>query len=100
MSEMSQDRDHTANTYDVYSDPGHGWCKVPKAELVALGIAKKISKYSYVKGVNAYLEEDGDLMCFIDAKEKQDPGWKLEENSVEHHSNTDSEIRSFRRYSQ
>jgi hypothetical protein len=50
-----------------YSDPGHGWlaCKVDL--LVKLGINKTISRFSYVKGGTAYLEEDCDASRLIHA---------------------------------
>lgn len=49
------------------SDPGHGWLEVPVSELVRLGIAKKISRYSYKKGAMAYLEEDSDAGVYLAA---------------------------------
>lgn len=60
-----------AKHYDYFTDPGHGWLKVKKSELVALGIADKISSYSYERGEWAYLEEDCDMGAFFNAK-----GWK------------------------
>ena len=51
----------------IYSDPGHGWAKVNKALLVKLGIADKISHYSYMREGKAYLEEDCDLSVLITA---------------------------------
>jgi hypothetical protein len=50
--------------FDYIMDPGHGWLKVPKALLAQLGIADKISPYSYQRGEYAYLEEDCDLTAF------------------------------------
>ena len=54
-------------TYHFYSDPGHGWLRVPREELRELGIESKISKYSYQKGSFVYLEEDCDAPEFINA---------------------------------
>jgi hypothetical protein len=54
-------------TYTFYTDPGHGWIKVPMNELRTLNIAHKISHYSYRNGDLAYLEEDCDASLFIDA---------------------------------
>ena len=49
-------------TYKLYSDPGHGWLSVKRKDLEELNI---------LKGKSVYLEEDSDLMKFIDAyKEK------------------------------
>ena len=53
--------------YIFTSDPGHGWLRVPVAELKEMGIADKISPYSYISenGRFAYLEEDRDFSTFI-----------------------------------
>lgn len=48
-------------------DPQHSWLEVPIKILETLGIAEKISGYSYMKGKNAYLETDSDYATFIDA---------------------------------
>jgi len=55
------------STFQTYSDPGHGWARVPKSLLVALGIADKVSRYSYQRGDFAYLEEDCDMSLFFNA---------------------------------
>ena len=51
-------------TFYFYSDPGHGWVKVPVNLLHTLGIAGQISLYSYQRGDSAYLEEDCDASLF------------------------------------
>ena len=38
----------------IHSDPGHAWLAVKTRELSELGIADKISQYSYVKGKTTY----------------------------------------------
>ena len=55
-------------TYVFFTDPGHGWLRVKRAELVALGIAEKISAFSYMHNDYAYLEEDCDAGIFLQAK--------------------------------
>jgi hypothetical protein len=45
--------------------PGHAWARFPKARLVKLGIADKITPYSYQNGTNAFLEEDCDLSTLL-----------------------------------
>ena len=50
-----------------YSDPGHGWIRVPRTMLTKLGIAEKITRFSYAKGKYVYLEEDLDATTFIKA---------------------------------
>lgn len=54
------------------SDPGHGWLRVPLADIAALGIEEDISPYSFIDGHFAYLEEDCDYTVFIDACTAQD----------------------------
>lgn len=54
--------------YTFFTDSGHGWLKVPVSELIELGIEKDISRYSYLFGDWAYLEEDCDMARFIDAQ--------------------------------
>lgn len=48
-------------SFDFYEDPGHGWCKVPRALLAELKILSLVSRYSYQRGAWVFLEEDGDL---------------------------------------
>lgn len=55
-------------TYLYFMDPGHGWLKVKRSELLELGIANQISTYSYQLGEWVYLEEDCDLEKFAEAK--------------------------------
>lgn len=51
--------------FNSYSDPGHGWAKVPRKLLHKLGIAEQITPYSYQRGEWVYLEEDCDLSLFM-----------------------------------
>jgi hypothetical protein len=81
-------------TMTVYSDAGHAWAKVKKSVLVNLGIADKISRYSYQRGDYAYLEEDCDLTTLCMALNERDTRVKF----VEKRSNRDSKIRSYERY--
>jgi hypothetical protein len=53
--------------YTFHQDDGHGWLEVPKAQLEKLDILSKITRYSYEKDENVYLEEDCDLSTFIKA---------------------------------
>ncbi len=57
--------------YQCYSDPGHGWARVPMSDIIALGIANKITPYSYMRGSWAYLEEDCDASTLVRACEAQ-----------------------------
>ena len=54
-------------TYIWANDAGHEWLAVKASELDALGIAHKISAYSYVKGSTVYLEGDCDAAEFFNA---------------------------------
>lgn len=50
-----------------YTDPGHGWFAVKRADCEALGILEKISPYSYQRGRTVYLEEDCDASLYFAA---------------------------------
>ncbi len=54
-------------SFDVYSDAGHGWIKVPFSILIELGIYEKISCFSYIRNNYAFLEEDCDASTLIGA---------------------------------
>lgn len=84
-----------SNTYIKFNDPGHGWLRVPLAELDALGIRNQISSYSYTKGDNAYLEEDCDYYMFDKAMKAAGREYTV----IEQHTNNDSAIRNYRRMS-
>lgn len=78
----------------VFADPGHAWARFPKQRLVKLGIADKISAYSYQRGDNAFLEEDCDLSVLITALKARGYDIKFDEN----HANKSSKIRSYNSY--
>ena len=81
-------------TIIMYSDPGHAWGKVKRQVLVNLGIADKISRYSYQYKDNVYLEEDCDLTLLYDTLLKLDTNIKF----VEKYSKNSSRIRSYDKY--
>lgn len=78
----------------VFADPGHAWARVAKSKLVTLGIADKISTYSYQKGENVFLEEDCDLSVLISALRVR--GYEIKFN--ESHTNRQSKIRNYSTY--
>ena len=78
----------------VFADPGHAWARFPKARLVKLGIADKISPYSYQNGTNAFLEEDCDLSVLISVLREK--GYEIKFN--ESHTNRQSKIRGYCSY--
>ena len=55
--------------YSFYSDPSHGWIKVPVSKIKKLGIQNQISSFSYLdhKRNYVFLEEDSDAGKFITA---------------------------------
>ena len=54
-------------TFNFYSDPGHGWLAVPRSLLAELGIEDEISSCSYQRLDDVFLEEDADLRVFTRA---------------------------------
>ena len=78
----------------VFADPGHAWARVAKSKLVKLGIADKISTFSYMNGSNAFLEEDCDLSVLIGALRSR--GYEIKFN--ESHTNRYSKIRNYQTY--
>lgn len=54
-------------TFNYHQDPGHGWLAVPMLLLYELGIVDRVSHYSYMHGLTAYLEEDCDYLLFAEA---------------------------------
>jgi hypothetical protein len=77
-------------TLTFHADPAHGWLEVTRADIEALNIAQKISRYSYQKADRVFLEEDCDAPHFIRAA--KDKGWNI--TTTEKHSNADSFIRN------
>ena len=77
-----------------HSDPGHGWLAVKLVDLEMLGIAHKISGFSYVRGRTAYLEEDCDMSTFITAAKAKGIEVKIKPGAQRDRS----PIRSFKSY--
>jgi hypothetical protein len=85
--------------YDFYEDPAHAWMKVPLSEIRSLGIDNDISQYSYMRGSNAYLEEDSDAPKFMRAVEKyEQTPFDINKRTVTHISDKSSKIRSYGSY--
>jgi len=82
-------------SFNVYTDPSHGWIKVSMKTLNELGIRAKISSYSYMKGDTAYLEEDRDATLLINAMQSKGITPKFKE----FHTNNSSKIRNYDSYS-
>jgi len=82
-------------TYNMYTDPSHGWMLVKRNELKELGIANKISSCSYEHGDNVFLEEDCDAPKFIKALQKKG----IEVVFDKRNTNRPSRIRNYYSYS-
>jgi len=50
-----------------YSDPGHGYLRVPLKLIKMYGLCNKISGYSFKSKEYAFLEEDCDAALFLKA---------------------------------
>lgn len=81
-------------TITVYQDPGHAWGKVERSLIDFLGIANKISHYSYQRKDHVYLEEDCDLRLISRELIER----SIDVKFVEKFSNKSSKIRSYNRY--
>ena len=75
--------------FHKYSDPGHGWLKVPIKDCSRYGIAA--SSYSYSRGAYAFLEEDCDMSAFLAVLRNSNVQFKI----IEHWTNKQSKIRSY-----
>jgi len=79
----------------IYHDPGHSWAKVPRKALYDLGIAGRITPFSYQRGAYVYLEEDCDMATFLRAYDEQVGGIP---SFTESYTNRQSKIRSYCQY--
>jgi len=84
------------NKFDYHYDRGHGWLEVPAWMIERMGLSEVISKYSYVRDGKVYLEEDIDAGTLLHALDKG--GYPFEIREID--DGSDSEIRTYRRYSQ
>lgn len=84
--------------FNFYTDPGHGWLKVPMKLLKELKIEKDISCHSYYRKGHVYLEEDCDLLKFVNAMKEQRNWTFLEQNIKSSHTDRSSKIRNYEMY--
>jgi hypothetical protein len=49
-----------------YTDPAHGWLRVPVQDIHALELHDKITSCSYINPKYVYLEEDLDMSTYLD----------------------------------
>lgn len=83
----------TIITLKYHTDAGHGWLECSRDMLDSVGIADDVSRYSYQRGDNVYLEEDCDMPLLLNALRKRDIGVTVEELYKE-----DSPVRNFARF--
>lgn len=74
-------------------DAGHGWLRVERQHLIALGLAGAITQYSYQRGEFVFLEEDCDATLFVATARAA--GWQV--TWTERHCERSS-IRTYDRY--
>ena len=79
---------------NIYSDPVHAWCKVPRSLLVKYNIEGDITSFSYQRGDYVYLEEDCDLSLLLSTLR----AWGVSVEFREFHTNKQSKIRSYSHY--
>ena len=79
---------------NYFTDPSHGWAACKLDTLHALGIADKISHYSYKRGQTAYLEEDCDFTVLLDALTRAG----IEYQITTKHTDSRHPIRSYSTY--
>ena len=78
----------------VMSDPGHAWASVPIKLLQELNILDQISRYSYINGKRAYLEEDRDMSILIQTLKQKNIDFELKSSH-----NDKTPIRNFTSFS-
>ena len=76
---------------NFYEDAGHGWLAVPLTLLDRLHLLDQISRYSYMRGRFAHLEEDCDYFRFTTAMHAAGLSFTVRE----HHTDKRSKIRGY-----
>ena len=79
---------------DYIQDPGHGWFAADVQSLASLGLADKISRYSFRDGDLAWLEEDCDGPAYLRALAQSGRAYQI----IETHTRGDAWIRSLPRF--
>ena len=87
-------RERQAANLVFFYDAGHGWLRIYKGVLEALGIAKDISRYSYIKDEMVYLEEDCDAGKLLKALKESGREYNIAKVDQGHNS----PIRNYRSY--
>jgi hypothetical protein len=95
MQKITKTRTIKKITLNSYSDPGHGWLKCKRDILVALGIDRDISAFSYERKNDVFLEEDCDAPRLIQALQAKGVEVKFRHTST---WSKQSKIRSYFSY--
>lgn len=82
-------------TINIYTDPGHGWARVKRAELAKLGVLDKVTPYSFERNDSVYLEEDCDLGLYVLALKARGHEIKYRETNCDRRY---SRIRNYARF--
>lgn len=67
-----------------YSDPAHGYLRVPLSVLKDLGLFHKISPFSFMSSRYAFLEEDMDANTFKEAWEAEGNTFNIVHKVIDH----------------
>ena len=81
-------------TLHLYTDPSHGWLKVPMSHPAFQSIKENVSNCSYVRGEYVYLEHDEDASLFLEALKERGYTYRIHI----HGTNRRSKIRSYDYY--
>lgn len=77
-----------------HTDPGRGWVAVPRDVIDQLGVADKVSAYSYESNGMVYLEEDCDAGPVLRLLEERGANVRI----AERHTDADHWIRRLPAY--
>jgi hypothetical protein len=84
-------KQETYSRYKFITDASHGWLSVPLEDIRKLGIADKISRYSYMTHTRVYLEEDCDAFVFLEAS-------GLDPQDIQHSHSDHAKCRGYASY--
>jgi hypothetical protein len=83
----------TIITLNFHNDGGHGWLECNREMISSTGIAECISKYSYQRGNDVYLEEDCDMPLLLNALRERSIGVVVNDMYQD-----ESPVREYERY--
>lgn len=83
----------TIITLNFHNDGGHGWLECNREMINSTGIAERISKYSYQRGNDVFLEEDCDMPLLLSALRERSIGVVVNDMYED-----ESPVREYERY--